>query len=106
MAGDDLDADQALATFARIEVSDLPGVERPVAQCPDPAGRIVVIFPSGTRLRIDGSGSAAYRPVSMPLEFSPKVGVRPSDRTGSSRSFDHLPGVLVLELLRAEIAER
>lgn len=37
---------------------------------------------------------------------SPAYGVRPSDRTGSSRSFDHQPGVLVLELLRAEIAER
>ncbi|UVC13362.1 IS66-like element accessory protein TnpA [Mesorhizobium onobrychidis] len=55
MAGGELDADQAIATFARIEVSDLPGVERPVADCPDPAGGIVVAFPSGTRLRIDGS---------------------------------------------------
>ncbi|WP_292490898.1 hypothetical protein [Mesorhizobium sp.] len=54
MAGGELDADQAMATFARIDVSDLPGVERPVADCPDPAGSIVVAFPSGTRLRIDG----------------------------------------------------
>ncbi|TGU45644.1 IS66 family insertion sequence element accessory protein TnpB [bacterium M00.F.Ca.ET.152.01.1.1] len=55
MAGGGLDANQAIATFARIEVSDLPEVERPVADCPDPAGRIVVAFPSGTRLRIDGT---------------------------------------------------
>lgn len=55
MAGVELDADQAMATFARIEVSDLPEVERPVADRPDPAGRIVVAFPSGARLRIDGS---------------------------------------------------
>ncbi|WP_244672995.1 MULTISPECIES: transposase [unclassified Mesorhizobium] len=55
MGGGELDADQAMATFARIEVSDLPGVERPVADCPDPAGRIVVAFPSGARLRIDGT---------------------------------------------------
>ncbi|MER8583138.1 IS66 family insertion sequence element accessory protein TnpB [Mesorhizobium sp. M1423] len=54
MAGGELDADQAMATFARIHVSDLPDVERPVADCPNPAGRIVVAFPSGTRLRIDG----------------------------------------------------
>ncbi|MER8615094.1 transposase [Mesorhizobium sp. M1216] len=54
MAGGELDADQAMATFARIDVSDLPGVERPVPDCPDPAGRIVVAFPSGTLLRIDG----------------------------------------------------
>lgn len=55
MAGGELDADQAMATFARIEVSDLPEVERPVADCPDPAGRIVVAFPNGARLRIDGT---------------------------------------------------
>ncbi|TIP38480.1 MAG: IS66 family insertion sequence element accessory protein TnpB [Mesorhizobium sp.] len=55
MAGGELEADQAMATFARIEVSDLPEVERPVADCPDPAGRIVVAFASGTRLRIDGT---------------------------------------------------
>ncbi|WP_245431743.1 IS66-like element accessory protein TnpA [Mesorhizobium atlanticum] len=55
MAGGELDADQATATFARIEVNDLPEVERPVADCPDPAGRIVVAFPSGARLRIDGA---------------------------------------------------
>ena len=55
MAGGELDADQAMATFARIDVSDLPGVERPVADCPDPAGRIVVAFPNGARLRIDGT---------------------------------------------------
>ncbi|WP_292649072.1 transposase [Mesorhizobium sp.] len=55
MAGGELDADQAIATFARIDVSDLSEVERPVADCPDPAGRIVVAFPSGTRLRIDGT---------------------------------------------------
>ncbi|MFC3320577.1 IS66-like element accessory protein TnpA [Mesorhizobium cantuariense] len=54
MAGGEPDADQAMATFARIDVSDLPEVERPVADCPDPAGRIVVAFPSGARLRIDG----------------------------------------------------
>ncbi|MEI9425718.1 transposase [Mesorhizobium sp. Cs1299R1N1] len=55
MADGELDADQAMATFARIDVSDLPEVERPVADCPDPAGRIVVAFPSGARLRIDGT---------------------------------------------------
>ncbi|MER9546716.1 transposase [Mesorhizobium sp. M0437] len=55
IAGGELDADQAMATFARIDVSDLTGVERPVADCPDPAGKIVVAFPSGTRLRIDGT---------------------------------------------------
>ncbi|UVK49961.1 transposase (plasmid) [Mesorhizobium sp. AR02] len=55
MAGGELDADQAMATFARIDVSDLPEVERPVADCSDPAGRIVVAFPNGTRLRIDGT---------------------------------------------------
>ncbi|MER8950131.1 transposase [Mesorhizobium sp. M0809] len=49
MAGGELDADQRMATFARIDVSDLPGVERPVADCPDPAGRIVVAFASGPR---------------------------------------------------------
>ncbi|RWQ62083.1 transposase [Mesorhizobium sp.] len=54
MAGGELDVDQAVATFARIEVNDLPEVERPVADCPHPAGRIVVVFPSGARLRIDG----------------------------------------------------
>ncbi|ESX98396.1 hypothetical protein X753_31185 [Mesorhizobium sp. LNJC399B00] len=37
MAGGELEADQAMATFARIEVNDLPEVERPVADCPDPA---------------------------------------------------------------------
>ncbi|TGT35926.1 transposase [Mesorhizobium sp. M8A.F.Ca.ET.165.01.1.1] len=55
MAGGELDVDQAMATFARIEVNDLPEVERPVADCPDPAGRIVVAFPNGARLRIDGT---------------------------------------------------
>ncbi|MDX8516568.1 IS66-like element accessory protein TnpA, partial [Mesorhizobium captivum] len=55
MAGDQPDADQAVATFARVDVSDLPEVESPVADCPDPAGRIVVAFPSGARLRIDGT---------------------------------------------------
>ncbi|WP_244748498.1 IS66-like element accessory protein TnpA [Mesorhizobium sp. 131-3-5] len=55
MAGGELDTDQAMATFARIDVSDLPEVERPVADCPDPAGRIVVAFPNGARLRIDGT---------------------------------------------------
>ncbi|MER9237119.1 hypothetical protein NKI56_35000 [Mesorhizobium sp. M0622] len=54
MAGGELDADQAMATLARIDVSDLSEVDRPVSDCPDPAGRIVVAFPSGTRLRIDG----------------------------------------------------
>ncbi|RWM06674.1 MAG: IS66 family insertion sequence hypothetical protein [Mesorhizobium sp.] len=54
MAGGELDVDQAMATFARVDVSDLPEVERPVADCPDPAGRIAVAFPSGARLRIDG----------------------------------------------------
>ncbi|MER8461258.1 hypothetical protein NKH24_35680 [Mesorhizobium sp. M1300] len=44
-----------MATFARIEVNDLPEVERPVADCPDPAGRIVVAFPNGARLRIEGT---------------------------------------------------
>ncbi|MER8608652.1 transposase [Mesorhizobium sp. M1233] len=55
MAGGELDADRAMANFARIEVNDLPEVERPVADCPDPAGRIVVAFANGTRLRIDGT---------------------------------------------------
>ncbi|MDX8469757.1 transposase [Mesorhizobium sp. VK23B] len=54
MAGD-LDVDEAVATFARIEVNDLPEVDRPAAYCPDPAGKIVVAFPSGARLRIDGT---------------------------------------------------
>ncbi|MER9726895.1 MULTISPECIES: hypothetical protein [unclassified Mesorhizobium] len=31
-----------MATFARIEVNDLREVERPVADCPDLAGKIVV----------------------------------------------------------------
>ncbi|WP_292332205.1 hypothetical protein [Mesorhizobium sp.] len=43
-----------MATFPRLDVSDLPGVERPVANGPDLAGRIVMVFPSGTRLPIDG----------------------------------------------------
>ncbi|WP_206532219.1 hypothetical protein [Mesorhizobium sp. M6A.T.Ce.TU.002.03.1.1] len=51
MAGGEFDADQAMAAFARIDLSDLPEVERRVAVCPDPAGKIVVAFPSGTRLR-------------------------------------------------------
>ncbi|MER8811223.1 hypothetical protein [Mesorhizobium australicum] len=34
-AGGELEADRAMATFARIEVNDLPEVERPVADCPD-----------------------------------------------------------------------
>ncbi|RWD41534.1 MAG: IS66 family insertion sequence hypothetical protein [Mesorhizobium sp.] len=55
MAGGELDVDQAMATFARIEVNDLPEVERAVADCPHPAGRIVVAFASGARLRIDGT---------------------------------------------------
>ncbi|MDX8443883.1 hypothetical protein RFM51_30410, partial [Mesorhizobium sp. VK3E] len=55
MAGDQPDADQAVATFARVDVSDLPEVERPVADCAGPAGRIVVAFPNGARLRIDGT---------------------------------------------------
>ncbi|MER9714048.1 transposase, partial [Mesorhizobium sp. M0174] len=55
MAGGELEADRAVATFARIEVNDLPEVERPVADCPNPAGRIVVAFPNGARLRIDGT---------------------------------------------------
>ncbi|MDX8522765.1 IS66-like element accessory protein TnpA [Mesorhizobium dulcispinae] len=54
MAGGELDADQAVATFAHIDVSDLPEVDRPAVDCPDPAGRIVVAFPNGARLRIDG----------------------------------------------------
>ncbi|RUW21015.1 MULTISPECIES: transposase [unclassified Mesorhizobium] len=55
MAGGELDVDQGVATFARIEVNDLPEVERPVSDCPDPAGKIVVAFPNGARLRIDGT---------------------------------------------------
>ncbi|MDX8535964.1 transposase [Mesorhizobium sp. VK25D] len=54
MAGD-VDVDQAVATFARIEVNDLPEVERAAADCPGPAGRIVVAFANGARLRIDGT---------------------------------------------------
>lgn len=54
MAGGELDVDEAVATFARIEVNDLPEVDRP-AYCPDPAGRIVVAFANGARLRIDGT---------------------------------------------------
>src|SRR5208283_2855200 len=34
------------------------------------------------------------------------IGVRPCRWTGSGRGFDRLPGVLILELRRAEIAER
>jgi transposase len=55
MAGGELDVDQAVATFARIEVNDLSEVERAVSDCPAPAGRIVVVFPNGARLRIDGT---------------------------------------------------
>ncbi|OHV63004.1 hypothetical protein LCM4577_32870 [Mesorhizobium sp. LCM 4577] len=55
VAGGESDADQATATFARIEVSDLPEVDRPAADYPDPAGRIIVAFPNGARLRIDGT---------------------------------------------------
>ncbi|MDX8524107.1 hypothetical protein RFM68_06280 [Mesorhizobium sp. MSK_1335] len=55
MAGDQPDADQAVATFARVDVSDLAQVESPVADCPDPAGRIVVAFANSARLRIDGT---------------------------------------------------
>ncbi|WP_036260309.1 transposase [Mesorhizobium sp. WSM3224] len=55
MVDGELDADQAMATFARIEVNDLPEVERAVADCPGPAGRIVVAFANGARLRIDGT---------------------------------------------------
>ncbi|WP_245501875.1 transposase [Mesorhizobium sp. M2A.F.Ca.ET.039.01.1.1] len=55
VAGGEPDADQAAATFARIEVSDLPEVDRPAADCPDPAGRIIVAFANGARLRIDGT---------------------------------------------------
>ncbi|BCM17663.1 IS66 family insertion sequence element accessory protein TnpB [Mesorhizobium sp. J8] len=78
MAVGELDADQATATFARIEVNDLPEVERPVADCPDPAGRIVVAFPRGARLRIDGcrSDSAAYRPGGVDQVIT----VAPTDR--------------------------
>ncbi|MER9826670.1 transposase [Mesorhizobium sp. M0115] len=47
MAGGEIAADQAMATFARMEVNGLPSIERPVAECPDPTGRIVVAFPSG-----------------------------------------------------------
>jgi hypothetical protein len=36
----------------------------------------------------------------------PPYGVRPCRWTGSGRGFDRLPGVLILELHRAEIAER
>ncbi len=32
--------------------------------------------------------------------------VRPSQATGSGSGFDWVPGVLILELLRAQIAER
>ena len=35
-----------------------------------------------------------------------RSGVRPCGWTGSGRGFDRLPGVLILELRRAEIAER
>ncbi|MET3524706.1 hypothetical protein [Mesorhizobium abyssinicae] len=65
MAGGELDVDQAMATFARVDVDDLREVERPVSDCPHPADRIVVAFANGARLRIDRdrrSGSAAYRP--------------------------------------------
>ncbi|MDX8503660.1 transposase [Mesorhizobium sp. VK4C] len=55
MVGGEFDVDEAMATFARIEVNELPEVDRPAADCPDPAGRIVVAFPSGARLRIDGT---------------------------------------------------
>ncbi|WP_245420785.1 MULTISPECIES: transposase [Mesorhizobium] len=55
MAGGALDVDEAMATFARVDVSGLAEVERPVADCPDPAGRIIVAFPNGARLRIDGT---------------------------------------------------
>ncbi|MDX8503143.1 transposase [Mesorhizobium sp. VK4C] len=51
----DLDVDQAVATFARVEVNDLPEVDRPVSDCPGPAGRIIVAFANGARLRIDGA---------------------------------------------------
>ncbi len=55
MAGGELDVDPAMATFVRVEVNDLPEVERTVADGPHPAGRIVVAFANGARLRIDGT---------------------------------------------------
>ncbi|MDX8499032.1 IS66 family insertion sequence element accessory protein TnpB [Mesorhizobium sp. VK4C] len=55
IVGGELDVDLAVATFARVEVNDLPEVDRPVADCPDPTGRIVVAFANGARLRIDGT---------------------------------------------------
>ncbi|CDX14754.1 conserved hypothetical protein [Mesorhizobium sp. ORS 3324] len=55
MAGGEHDVDEAVVTFARVEVNDLPEVERAVADCPDPAGKIVVAFANGARLRIDGT---------------------------------------------------
>ncbi|MER9420595.1 transposase [Mesorhizobium sp. M0306] len=54
MAGGELEADRAVATFARIEVNDLPEVERPVADCPDPpadTGETAHLFNSWRALR-------------------------------------------------------
>ncbi|WP_189362989.1 hypothetical protein [Mesorhizobium sp. M4A.F.Ca.ET.022.05.2.1] len=79
MAGGELDADQAMATFARIDVSDLPGVERPVADCPAPAVRIVVAFASGTRFRIDCS----RRRISDDLPLVGGTNVAERSRTGA-----------------------
>ena len=51
-------------------------------------------------------GALAGRGLIRSEHFAADIGVRPLGRTGSSRGFDRLPSVLVLELLRAEIAER
>ena len=39
------------------------------------------------------------------VETGPKFGVRPFERIVSGCGFDHLPGVLVLELYRAQISK-
>lgn len=72
MAGGELEADRAMATFARIEVNDLPEVERPVADCPDPAGRIVVALSERRAIadrwdhRSDGGSARTIRSGPLP----------------------------------------
>lgn len=60
---------------------------------------------SPARVSRSGLGQAGATGVSNGVEDCPLIGVRPLKATGSGGGSDRVPGVLILELLRAQIAD-
>lgn len=67
---------------------------------------VVLLFQSSILSRASAIDRNQEALMSNGSQSCPRSGVRPWWQTGSGCGFDREPGVLILELLRAEIAER